>query len=194
MFCLRHGESENVLTGTAGVVLDAPLTPRGRAQAAMAGQMLASESISKIYSSTAIRASSTAAIIAHILGVDIIQLPELLEVNIGVAEGATDSATRARTATVLRDWIVKRDLSARVADGETGYQVVARICSALTAIAGNHHDETVVVVGHVASLTVALNELCKLDGTVWGTPLPHGIPFPVKRDGNGWKCVSWTAG
>jgi alpha-ribazole phosphatase/probable phosphoglycerate mutase len=183
-----------VLTGTAGVVPDAPLTPRGRAQAAMAGQLLASMSINRIYSSTAIRASDTAAIIAEILGVDTIHRPELLEVNIGLAEGATDPATRARTATVLRDWIVERDLSARVADGETGFQVVARVCSALIAIAGNHQDQTVAIVGHVASLTAALNELCKLDGTVWGTPMPHGVPFLVERDGNGWRCASWPAG
>jgi alpha-ribazole phosphatase/probable phosphoglycerate mutase len=108
LFCLRHGESENVLTGTAGVVPDAPLTPRGRAQAVMAGGVLTSESIARIYSSTAIRASDTAAIIAAILGVDTIQRPELLEVSIGVAEGATDPAIRARTAMVLRDWIVER--------------------------------------------------------------------------------------
>ena len=140
-----------MLTGTAGVVPDAPLTPRGRTQAAMAGEVLASESITRIYSSTAIRASATAAIIADVLGVEAIQRPELLEVNIGVAEGSTDPAIRARTAAVLRDWIVERDLSARVADGETGYQVVARVCAALTAIAGNHQDQTVAIVGHVAS-------------------------------------------
>jgi alpha-ribazole phosphatase/probable phosphoglycerate mutase len=191
LFCLRHGESENVLTGTAGVLPTAALTPHGWDQAITAAEVLRPESITKIYSSAAIRASDTAGIIAHILGAETIQMPELLEVGIGSAEGATDPTTRASTAEVLRAWIVERDLSAQVADGETGHQVLARVCSALTTIASSHRGQTVAVVGHVASLTVALNELCKLGGTIWGTPLPHAVPFLVEWDGNSWRCVSW---
>jgi broad specificity phosphatase PhoE len=48
LFCLRHGESWNVLTGTAGILPNVPLTARGRAQAVMAAHVLASESIATI--------------------------------------------------------------------------------------------------------------------------------------------------
>ncbi len=191
LFCLRHGESENVLTGTAGVLPTSPLTPNGWDQAVAAAEVLGPESIAMVYSSTAIRARDTAGIIARILGVQTIQMPELLEVGIGSAEGATDPATRTSTADVLRTWIVGRDLSAQVADGETGHQVVTRVCSALTTIAANHRGQTVAVVGHVASLTVALNELCHLGGTAWGAPLPHAVPFLVEQDGSSWRCAAW---
>lgn len=189
LFCLRHGESENVLTGTAGVVPAAPLTPRGWDQAITAADVLGPESITKIYSSTAVRARDTAEIIGHLLGVETVLVPELLEVGIGSAEGATDPITRASTANTLRTWIVERDLSARVADGESGHDVVARISSAVTTIASDHQRQTVAVVGHVASLTVALNELCNLGGTMWGTPMPHAAPFLVEHDGSSWSCA-----
>lgn len=189
LFCLRHGESENVLTGTAGVVPAAPLTRRGWDQAITAADVLGPESITKIYSSTAVRARDTANVIGHILGVETILMPELLEVGIGRAEGATDQTTRASTAEALRTWIVERDLSARVADGETGHDVVARVSSALTTIAFDHQRQTVAVVGHVASLTVTLNELCKLCGRVWGTPLPYAVPFLLEHDTDSWSCA-----
>lgn len=191
MFCLRHGESDNVLAGAAGVLPAAPLTPRGRAQAVAAAEALGPELIDKIYSSTAVRARDTAAIIAGIIGAETIQLPQLLEVGIGGAEGATDPVTRASTAEVLRSWVVERDLSARVADGESGHEVVARVRTALAMIVHDHRGRAVAVVGHVASLSVALNELCRLGGTIWGTPLPHAVPFLVEENGDSWECVSW---
>jgi len=53
--------------------------------------------------------------------------------------------------------------------------------SAFHAIASRHPGETVAVVGHVASLTVALARLCRLGATVWGTPLAHAHPFLVEH-------------
>lgn len=201
LFCLRHAESENVVTGTAGVLPSAPLTPNGRSQAVRAAAVLGPEPLAAIYSSTAVRARDTADIIARTLGartlgartlgIETIAVPELLEVGIGTAEGAADPTTRARTAEVLHAWVVHRDLSARVADGETGHDVVSRISCALSTIAASHPGQTVAVVGHVASLTVALNELCELGDGVWGTPLPHAVPFLVEWDGTSWSCTSW---
>ncbi|MFI6044928.1 hypothetical protein ACIA8C_25085 [Nocardia sp. NPDC051321] len=47
-----------------------------------------------------------------------------------------------------------------------------------------HSEETVVVVGHVASLTLTVASLCGL----WDTPLPHAAPFVVEWDGRSWHC------
>ncbi len=51
--------------------------------------------------------------------------------------------------------------------------------------------ETVAVVGHVASLTVALGRLCALGVRIWGTPLPLAEPFLVEWDGQAWHCPAW---
>jgi alpha-ribazole phosphatase/probable phosphoglycerate mutase len=106
-------------------------------------------------------------------------MPELVEVGC--------------TADVLRAWMVGRNLGRRAADGETGHQVVARVTAAFGKIAGAHPGETVAVVGHVASLTVALGRLCALGSGVWGTPLPHARPFLVEWDGQAWHCPTWPA-
>ena len=190
-FCLRHGESENVLTRTAGVLPRAPLTEAGRRQARAAAEMLGGESVAAIYSSTAVRAVDTAGIIGELLGVETVSTTALLEVSIGGAEGSTDPAIGSLTAAVLRGWIVDGDLDARVADGESGHEVVARVSTALTAIATAHPDRTVIVVGHVSSLTVTLIELCNLGGKPWGRPLPHAVPFLVEHADGRWACASW---
>ena len=64
MWCLRHGESENVTAGNAGAVPSAPLTGRGRHQAIQAARALVGQPITGIYSSTALRAQQTAQLLA----------------------------------------------------------------------------------------------------------------------------------
>ncbi len=191
LWCLRHAESENVTAEVAGAVPTAPLTERGHHQAIKAAQTLAGEPISRVYSSTALRALQTARPLATTPGVEVQAVPQLVEVGIGRHEGSSDPAVRRQTADVLRAWVVEHDLGQRVADGETGHDVVARMTEAFQLIADQHRSETVAVVGHVASLTVALGQLCALGSLVWGTPLPHAEPFLVEWDGRSWHCPAW---
>lgn len=179
VWCLRHAEAENVTIGTAGAVPTAPLTVRGRHQAVEAAQQLAAEPVTRIYSSTALRARQTAALLATTLGLPTTAMPELVETTC--------------TADVLRAWVIEQNLGQRGTDGETGHQVVARVTAAFQQIASAHPGETVAVVGHTASLTVALGRLCSLGSGVWGTSLPHARPFLVAWDGQAWHCPTWPA-
>jgi alpha-ribazole phosphatase/probable phosphoglycerate mutase len=174
VWCLRHAESHNVTAGIAGAV---PLAPRGRRQALAAARTLAGEPITRVYTSTALRARQTAALLATVLPVAVAVMPELVEASVG--------------EDVLRAWIVEGDLGLRAADGESGGQVVARVTAAFQQIARTHPGETVAVVGHVASLNVALGRLCTLGATIWGTPLPPARPFLVEWDGHAWQCPAW---
>ncbi len=189
VWCLRHAESEHVTTGTAAVPTT-PLTARGRHQAIAAAQTLAAEPITRIYSSTALRARQTAELLATALA----PTPGTPELPITAMPGLVEVYC---TVDVLRAWVVEHDLGRRAADGETGetgQQVVARVTAALQQIASAHPGETVALVGHVASLTVALGRLCSLGAGVWGTPLPHARPFLVEWDGHAWHCPTWPAG
>jgi alpha-ribazole phosphatase/probable phosphoglycerate mutase len=190
---MRHGESRNVVTGTAGAVPNAPLTARGRDQAAAASRALAADLPAAVYTSSALRARQTGAIVAGSAGIggDRRALPSLGEVGIGALEGSTDPAVHRRTAEVLHAWVVGRDLGPRVADGESGHDVLDRMTGAFEEIARAHPGGTVAVVGHVAALTVALSHLCDLGSAVWGTPLPHAEPFLVEYDGHAWHCRDW---
>jgi broad specificity phosphatase PhoE len=193
VWCLRHAESENVTICTARAVPAAPLTERGRHQAIDAAQKLAAEPITTIYCSTLLRARQTADLLATTPGLKITAMPELVEVGIGKQEGTSDAAIRAQIAEVLRAWVIEQDLGQRMADGETGHEVLLRMTAAFEKIASAHPGETIAVVGHVASLTVALRQLCSLGSGVWGTPLPHAWPFLVEWDGRVWHCSTWPA-
>jgi broad specificity phosphatase PhoE len=193
LVCLRHGESANVVAGAAGMLPTAPLTARGRDQSALAATTLASVPVAELYASSAVRARQTAEIIGSIHDIRPTIMADLDEVGIGASEGATDPVTRARTAEVLRSWVVDGDLDQRVADGEDGHAVVDRMTRALTAIADAHAGATAVVVGHVASLTAALATICHLGTEIWGAPLPYAVPFLVERTPDGWQCPSWPA-
>jgi broad specificity phosphatase PhoE len=191
LYCLRHGESANVLAGAAGALPMAGLTDRGREQASVAAIALATEPVAGVYASSALRAQQTAEIIAAAHGLRPTIMVDLAEAGIGELEGATDSATRTRTAAVLRSWVVDGDLDPRVADGEDGHAVVDRMTRALTAIVDTQPGATAVVVGHVASLSAALATICHLGTEIWGTPLPFAAPFLVERTPNGWRCPVW---
>ncbi|MGW4796977.1 histidine phosphatase family protein, partial [Nonomuraea sp. NPDC004297] len=165
-----------------------------RAQAALAGRRLAGEGIVRVYASSAVRARRTAEIIARELGLggDVGLLPGLVEIGLGRSEGARSQEVRARTAEVLRSWVVGGDLEVSVDGGEDGWAVAGRVTAALSSIAAAHPGQTVAVVGHVGSLTTGLSALCAgLGGRVWGTPLPFATPFTVEWDGRSWHCGEW---
>ncbi|WP_157237374.1 histidine phosphatase family protein [Promicromonospora sukumoe] len=193
MWCLRHAESENVTAAIAGAQPNAPLTAHGHQQALRAAQTLAAEPVTNVYSSTALRSRQTAHPIAAAHKLRVHPIPELVEIGIGQHEGSGDPAVRARTAAVLRAWVVDGHLHERVADGETGHDVLGRTTTALQRLVERHEGETVAIVGHVASLTLALSQLCALGASVWGVPLPHAEPFLVESDGERWHCSAWPA-
>jgi broad specificity phosphatase PhoE len=193
IWCLRHGESDNVTNGTAGAVPLARLTPRGHEQAATAARELSDEPITAVYASTATRAIQTAAPIAAAHGLDVTPLAELVEAGIGSAEGSHDPQISRHAAQVLRAWVIDKNLDQRVADGESGHEVVSRIAAGLRMIATRNQGATVALVGHVASLTAGLRALCDLGPSVWGTPLPHAEPFLIEWDGTNWHCSNWPA-
>jgi alpha-ribazole phosphatase/probable phosphoglycerate mutase len=147
--------------------------------------------VSWIYTSTAVRAAQTGEIFADELRVGTTALPELLEVDLGRSEGTTDPVIISRTAKVLRSWVSAADLGDHIDDGEDGYAVVSRVARAFQKIEHKAHGSTVVVIGHVASLTAGLSKMCDLGMSVWGLPLPHAVPFAVERRGDRWWCDAW---
>jgi broad specificity phosphatase PhoE len=181
--CLRHAESENVLAGASGAVPAAALTPPGLEQARALGRQLTG--ITHVYASATVRARQT----AEQLGAPVTELAGLGEMTVGAREGVVDAGLRRETADVLRAWVVDGDLARRVGDGESGHEILARMTAALDLVAGRPGRPA--VVGHVGSLTLAASVLCGLGGAVWGTPLPHAVPFVLRRDGSRWHCPDW---
>ena len=178
LICLRHAEARSGAGRQRGAPLDPPLTVRGQEQAAAVADQLGDRRARMIFASDALRSQETAAIIAADLGLHVEVVSALSEVAI--------------PAEVLRAWIVDGDLGARVADGETGRQVVERMTVALTEIANKCQGQPVIVIGHVASLTTGISALCHNGQSLWGASLPHAVPFPLIRVGMRWQ-VQWPA-
>ncbi len=179
-----------MVAGAAGALPDAALTAEGHDQAVRLAERLGDEPIVAVYSSTARRSMQTAELVAARLRLPVVGMPALAEMHLGAAEGTTDPAVVGRTAEVLRSWVVDADWTAQVADGEPGFAVRDRMVGALETIAGHHPDSTVLVVSHVASLTVAVAALCP-QTRVWGRPLPPARPFGLYASGDSWHCVGW---
>jgi broad specificity phosphatase PhoE len=119
--------------------------------------------------------------------------PGLVECGIGECEGSTDAASQTRCVDLLRAWIVDGDLEARIPGGDSGRELSTRVTAALTAVAAAHAGRSVIVVSHVAALTVGLLALCAdlRPAAVWGRPLPHATPVLVRPGRGGWSCASW---
>lgn len=92
IYLVRHGESEANIQKRYSGITDVDLSPKGRLQAAMAGQNLVPEKISHVYSSPLKRARDTAEIICNEINFDenkIITECCLIEVNFGIFENMT---------------------------------------------------------------------------------------------------------
>ncbi|WP_309102099.1 histidine phosphatase family protein [Microbacterium sp.] len=89
VYLARHGQTVWNLEHRLQGQLDSPLTEEGVAQAEAMAESLVSAGISTICSSPLGRALRTAEIIAERLGAELIEIPELAEVDHGAMAGMT---------------------------------------------------------------------------------------------------------
>lgn len=87
LLLVRHGESVWNADGRWQGQADPPLTPHGRNQAAQAAASLGTVDV--VVTSDLERAAETGAIIAHLLGIDVVVEPRLRERDAGPLSGLT---------------------------------------------------------------------------------------------------------
>jgi broad specificity phosphatase PhoE len=148
---VRHGETdwnrERRYQGHA----DIPLNDAGRRQARKLASLLRSEVLTAVYTSPLRRASETAAIIAGRLGLDVLELEALREIDVGDWEGLTVEEVRtrfpeSRAAAWHAGW----------ASGETHEELGARVIPALLELGRAHADGHVLGVTHAGPIRAAL--------------------------------------
>lgn len=105
----RHAQAEWNTSGRLHGRLDSPLTHEGIAQASALAESLTGYGVTTVCSSPLGRALRTAVIIAERLGADLVEVPELAELDLGEMAGLT------------RDEIVDRFPGAREARAENRY-------------------------------------------------------------------------
>jgi len=191
----RHGETTYNATGRWQGQFDAPLSDRGRQQAAEAAEALAAYRPSQIVASDLVRAADTARALADLAALPLSFDARFREINVGRWAGLTTPEIRATQADVFDRIAAGEDLR-RGETGETVAEVAERVLrGARDLIAHLEPGETAVVATHgfagrtlCAALTgipqrVALHSLQGLNNCHWAQLVEYG---------DGWQIAGWN--
>ena len=196
---IRHGESEINVPGNPRTVPDGgvsyPLTRRGVEQARALAESLSGAPITKIYSSTHLRAIQTADAVAldHLLPLAL--APEAVEIDFGVDVNSGQDV-RAVYSSLARKWLIEKDLEARHADGESFADVQRRFLPFVREVMNRHALDSgiVVIVAHSATLGLMVPVLANNVPADFALrhPLPNtGIIKTELRDSRLF-CTDWA--
>jgi broad specificity phosphatase PhoE len=148
---IRHGENPANLTGELSHRdVDYSLTERGRRQAQAVAEHLAAGHegpVDALFSSPLRRARETAAIIGFVLGLEVEELEELRELNVGDLEGRSDDDAWRIHDEIDAAWLSGRAEGA-FPGGEDLPTAMGRFGGALRTIVERVGDGRAVVVGH----------------------------------------------
>ncbi len=159
---IRHGESTlNIaagnIPGSPRPVPDGgvsyPLTRTGVEQARALAAAISDAPITKIYSSTHLRAIQTADAVAFDHTLTLSLAPEAVEINFGIAPDSNEDV-RAIYMDLARKWLVDKDFEARHGSGESLAEVQRRFLPFVREVMNRHALDTgvVVIVAHSATL------------------------------------------
>jgi alpha-ribazole phosphatase len=152
---VRHGESTWNSAARFQGGLDAPLSPRGHAQAAALAGGLAPTRFDALYTSPLRRARDTAAACGAALGLTPVPLDELREVGLGAWEGLTLATVLAQDGERYRRWLAA-PVDHPPAGGEPMASLTGRVQAALAGLSARHPEGRVLVVSHGGAISSAL--------------------------------------
>lgn len=164
---IRHGRSADVVPGTAAST-DPPLHEQGVAQASALAARLAPKRIDAVYASTMARAIETAEPLATSRHLDVVQVEDLREVELGDWErGEFRRRAAARDAEWMRFAESGRWDLIPGSEGDEAFR--RRVTAALDVIVAGHAGETVAVVCHGGVINAYLAELFGLEPSFFCT-------------------------
>ena len=146
---VRHGQTEwNRIERFRGRA-DIDLNDVGMQQAEATAARLANLNISAIYSSPMKRALKTAQAAADLMGLQVRELPGVLDADYGRWQGLTLEEAEKRDPVVFANWRL-RPHTVRFPDGESMEAVRQRAAQSVEALKPLHIDQTFAVVSHIA--------------------------------------------
>lgn len=168
LYLVRHGENlANITKEFSHRHIDYPLTPKGVLQAQQTAEHLADKGIHAIYSSPLRRAVETAEIIAARLGLRVVVLEELREINVGDLERRPASAESwAFFQSVLLSWLAGK-VETAFPGGEDYVTLWRRMRAAIERAVAGRQGQNVVLVGHGGIFTLTLKDLCPAVDLDW---------------------------
>jgi 2,3-bisphosphoglycerate-dependent phosphoglycerate mutase len=185
---IRHGQSEGNAEGRFGGHTATPLSQRGRKQAEATARMLASDSLTAIYSSDLPRAIETAEPLARLTGLKIQSTEAFRERSVGVMEGLA-FADAAEQHPEQYAALQRRDFDQVLVGGESYRQLLDRARSKLDEAICQNGNGKIAVFSHTGTICIlALHLMGALDGPelkpVWIASSNCGITrFELREDG-----------
>jgi probable phosphomutase (TIGR03848 family) len=138
---IRHAENDYVKKGRlAGRLPGVHLNDKGRIQAQALAARLTGSAIKAIYSSPMERAMETAQPISRALGLDVIERPGLIEVDVGEWQDK-----KLKGLSRLKAWrkVQLAPSLMRFPGGETFAEAQQRICNEIVTLAGLHEPKEI---------------------------------------------------
>lgn len=197
LWLVRHGESTWNLDRRFQGAYDAPLSPRGRAQAAALAERLAGTAFDALYTSPLSRARDTADACARVLGVESRAVDDLREIGLGAWEGETVDAIVAREADAYRRWL-DAPVEHPPPGGEPLVTLAERVRRTLDALAASHAGGRILVVSHGGAIgSVLCTWLGRPLNAIWSLRLDNAsVTRVVLPAGHllGWNETAHLAG
>ena len=155
---VRHGQTELNRGGRLQGRIDVPLSPLGAAQAAAVGAGLASEPVTRVFSSPLQRARDTAAAVARAHGLTVEIDERLIELDYGDWDGMPLADVPAGSWAAWR-----RDPEFAPPGGETLTTCTERVAAFCAEVL---HDDLVIAVSHVSPIKAAVCSALGVDDRV----------------------------
>lgn len=152
LLLIRHGYNETVGVRLAGRE-PVPLDARGRAQAEALVSRLDGVRVDAIYTSPLARTRETAAPLAASRNLQVIDLPEVVEFDMGEFDGCRFDALNADPR--WQQFCAQRGAT-RAPGGELMLEVQARVMSGLFRVADAHPGGTLAVISHADPIRAAV--------------------------------------
>ncbi len=152
IYLIRHGQTDWNIQGRIQGSHDIPLNETGLMQAKLLAEGMETRPVKKIFSSTLKRGMATAEALAGRQGVEIIPMPQLVEVEFGVWEGLTWKEIEESYPGEYRHWVMDPS-HASPPGGESQKEISQRCKTAVNEIirqTGGRED--IAVVSHGATL------------------------------------------
>ena len=151
LLLLRHAATD--LAGKLCGHLDPPLNVAGGAQATSLAHLLRAVPVDRIYTSDLLRAVQTAAPLAHMRGIPVLERPDLREISFGAWEGMRWHDLHPRNNLPLP---AIESSNTSPPDGESFHDFHHRVLHALSEIIVQSAHRTTTVVTHLGVIRIAL--------------------------------------
>lgn len=150
---VRHGQTDENVSGRISGQGPVPLNARGQEQARLAAEVLAPLGITHIFSSPLVRARQTAEFLAERLQKSIEEIPDLREVGYGDWEGKTFNEMRTHP---VAHQVFHDPIKATFPNGESLLEVQQRGIRVIEWVRNTYPQGIVTVVSHGDVIRTAL--------------------------------------